>query len=338
MNIWLPFVEAGSGVDVFTRSLALALRKAGHHAIEQKFPHLLQYAPWFLSGISPPTGTDIVLANSWNGFAFARPGCRLVTVEHHCIFDWAFLPHRSKAQSLFHETLVRRCETASFRAADAIVAVSRYTADSLRTALGVVATQIIHNGVDTHFFSPADTPRKRAAEEPFRLLFVGNLSRRKGADLLLPIMRALGEGYELRYTSGLRGHPRTVAGANLHRLSWLDTVQLREQYRQVDLLLLPSRLEGFGYAAMEAMACGTPVVASSGSSLPELVADGVTGSLCSVDDVNAFARAIRRFRNDARLLERCGLAARDRAEQFFTLDHMSQQYLSLFKGLLGIGS
>jgi starch synthase len=327
MKIWLPYIRGGSGVDVYTNLLAQGLRAQGAEAITQALPHALQYAPHLLRALRPPQGTKVIVTNCWNGFAFRRTGAKLVVIEHHCIFDPAYTPYRSRAQGIFHDLLVHRFEQASFDHADLVIAVSRYTANATAKAFPGVTPLTILNGIDTDFFCPGDR-RRRTSGEIFRLLFVGNLTERKGADLLAPIMRELGSGFELHYTGGLRTKHVKPPTPNMHATGRLSNEALRQAYRDADALLFPTRLEGFGYAAAEAMSCGTPVIASNASAIPEVVDHGVTGLLCPVDDVQAFIKAAKTLKQDEALHNLMGTQARNSAAQRFRLAAMSEAYAS----------
>lgn len=326
MKIWLPYIVGGSGVDVFTKLLARGLRERGLEVVAQGIPHGFQYAPMILRALRAPQGTDIIIGNSWNAFAFRRSGARLFVIEHHCIFDEAYTPYRSNAQAIFHDTLVRRFERASFNHGDTVIAVSQYTANATAKCFPGVKPRVILNGIDTAFFCPAEKP-ERNDDQPFRLLFVGNWTERKGADLIAPIMRALGPGFELRYTSGLRTKDSEAVVQNMQATGHLTNQQLRQAYQEADALLFPTRLEGFGYAAAEAMACGTPVITTNCSALPELVQHNETGILCSLDDVRAFAEAARTLKNSPQRLEAQGKAARQRAITNLSLARMTDQYI-----------
>jgi glycosyltransferase involved in cell wall biosynthesis len=298
----------------------------------QALDHRLQYTPWLLEPIGPPQGTTVTLTNSWNGFAFRGRSHRLVVVEHLFLFDAALQEFKSPAQRLFHEVLVRHWENRSFRVADAIVAVSHYTAATMRAVLPFDGIHVIHNGIDLELFSPPTHRRAPRTNEPVRLLFVGNPTRRKGYDLLPRIMQELGPGYALSYTSGrepdaLPPHP------GMHCLGCLNREQVRNAYCNADLVVFPSRLEGFGYAPVEAMACGTPAVVTRGSSLVELVDDGITGRLCDPEEPAAFAAAIRALSADRENLLQMGEAARRHVERQFSLRQMTRSYLELFEAL-----
>jgi glycosyltransferase involved in cell wall biosynthesis len=212
--------------------------------------------------------------------------------------------------------------------------VSAYTARSIRAALGGPESEVILNGVDTDFFCPPAMPKAGEAR-PLRLLFVGNLVRRKGADLLPKIMARLGPGFELHYTLGLRSKDPFAGIPNMCSLGRLTGEQLRDAYREADILLFPTRFEGFGYAAAEAMACGTPVVASACSSLPEIVEDGVTGRLCPVDDVEAFVAAIQGLASDPDGLQAMGQKVRAVAVEKFSAERWASEYIALFKSAAG---
>lgn len=334
MKVWLPYIRGGSGTDVFTCLLADALRAVGHEAIPQAFAHNFQYMPWALRGVKAVSGTDVVLANSWNGFAFSRPRLPLVVVEHHCIFDAAYTPYRSIFQALFHETLIRPFEKRSFSEAAAVVAVSAFTARRVAETFPGTDAYVIPNGVDTEFFCPGKENHGASIGRRFRLLFVGNLSERKGADLLPKIMTALGDGFDLYYTRGLRTKDPFPGLPNMHPMGRLSAEALREAYRSADALLFPSRLEGFGYAAAEAMACGTPVVASDASALPEVVCHGESGLLCPAGDVRAFADAVRALQRDTPLRMAFGRAARQRAASAFSLTTMVDRYVNLLQSTI----
>lgn len=334
MRVWLPYVFGGSGSDVFTQNLATALRRLGHEVIETRFSHNWQYFPGPMRFFTPPKDVDITVCNSWNGFAFQREAYRLVVVELHCVHDPSFAPYRSMKQAMFHNAFVRRYELASLKAADALVTCSRYTAESTRLALGGPKANVILAGIDTEFFCPDPGAEEMARGPRVKLLFVGNLIRRKGADLLPKIMDRLGPAFELHYTSGLRT-PRNLAGhANMKPLGKLTRSELRDAYRQADIVLFPSRFEGFGYAAAEAMACGTPVVTTGASSLPELVDNGVTGCLCAIDDVAEFANSIRDLSNNPNALRKMGAAARSTAVSRFSLAQMAKEYETIFDALV----
>lgn len=335
VNIWLPYLRTGSGTDVYTEALARVLVSAGHNAVCTPFSRRWQYFPWPLRLLPAPPGTEIILANSWNGFAFGRQASKLVVVEHHCVLDPAYAPYRSRAQALFHECFVRGFEKASLKRADMVVAVSAYTAASIRAALCAAQTTVILNGVDTDFFCPAPTTPTAGGDRAVRLLFVGNLIRRKGADMLPRIMARLGPGFELHYTLGLRSTDPYAGLPNMRPLGRLAPEELRNAYRAADILLFPTRFEGFGYAAAEAMACGTPVVASASSSLPEIVEDGVTGRLCPVDDCEAFASAVRELAGDSDELRAMGRNARAAAVAKFGLDRWTSEYVAVFGALAG---
>ena len=330
MKIWMPFLAAGTGADVSTRYLAEGLRGRGHDVVLQAFSKRFEPAPWLLKGTAAPVGCDAIITNTWNGFAFARRGIPMVTVDRLFVLDPALSPYKSTAQKIYHNALIRSFVRRSALAADAVVAVSQYTADVFARQLALPHPQVILNAVDTDFFRPSGETGRPRAGRPWRLLYVGTLSRRKGADLLAPIMRALGSDYELRFT----GHSSAaVLGknlpANMHPLGSLSQEEVLAEYRSADLLVFPSRGEGLARAVMESLACGTPVVVTKASSMPEAV-DETVGRLFSPDDTSEIVAAVRSITTSTETLGSLSANARQRALSRFALDRM----LDDFEGLL----
>lgn len=331
LKIWFPTIRAGTGTDVFTERLTAELKQRGIDTCITWLPRFGEFAPDVLRAIRPPTGTTIVHANSWNAFAF-KGAAPLIVTAHHSVHHPAYSCLASHAARLYHRSVIKNYETRSFRQANAITAVSRFTAQSLER-LGIDNAEVIYNWVDTERFVPTTGMARINASGPFRLLFVGNLSHRKGADLLPAIMAQLGEGYELRFTAGLRAHEIKPQNGMV-ALGRLSESQLIAEYQRCDALLFPSRFEGFGYSVLEAMACGKPVITSNCSSLPELVVDGQTGLLGDPNAPHTFVTACQHLASNRSLANDMGDAGRERARGEFAADRLVERYISLYRSLV----
>jgi alpha-maltose-1-phosphate synthase len=334
MKIWLPAITGGSGADVFTLRLCEAIRRKGLDAEISWFPNFYEFFPFLLRRVSPPPGTTIIHANSWNAFAFKRKSIPLVATEQLGVLDRAAQAHKSVPQYIYHQAVIRQFVKASFRLASAATAVSDYTALGLKHSLGIKSVKVIYNSVNTETFAP-DSEREGIRSGPFRLLFVGNPIPRKGADLLAPIMRALGAKFELYFTAGRRElSPRDVT-SNMFPLGRItNDVDLVKLYQRSDALLFPSRFEGLPIAVLEAMACAKPVIAANTSSLAEVIDHGVNGILCPSDDIDAFVAACRTLANEPQICKRYGRAARDCMESRFSEDVVVPQYIDLYPRIL----
>lgn len=333
MKVWLPTIKAGSGSDVFVRRLAAALNSQGIETEITWFNQLYEFAPFLLRNASPPSGTNIILANSWNGFAFKRTGIPLVVVELHCVLDPGFRPYKSLSQHLYHTLLIRQFEAASFRKAAHVVAISEYTAGSLKQVFGLLDVSVIPLWVPIDKFVPAQAVTSRP-DQPFRLLFVGNLLRRKGADLLVPIMERLGNGFQLRFTTGLRSVARDKYPENMLPLGHLSEAELISEYQNCDALIFPSRFEGFGYAVLEAMACGKPVITSANTSLIELVTDGENGILCPTDGIDCFVAACQILEKNLSRCKKMGDLGLRKARAEFTEEYNASRYAAMLEAVL----
>src|SRR5690606_9299161 len=148
-------------------------------------------------------------------------------------------------------------------------------------------------------------------------------------------MRELGDAFELYYTGGeLAGKDKPAMPPNMHDVGRLGTDGMASQMRLADALILPSRSEGFGMVVAEAMMSGVPVIATCVSALPELVADGVTGTLCPCNDIDAFAEAARKLASDPDLAARMSAAASVMARSRFAVDAMVDSYLGIYARVL----
>jgi glycosyltransferase involved in cell wall biosynthesis len=333
MKIWFPLIEAGSGSDVYTTRLVDALRKTGIDASVTHYPRHYEIVPNLFSQHSPPLGTDIIHTNSWNAFVFKRHGLPLVTTVHLPVMDPTYTNYKTIGQKIYHALWIKRYEKASIFSADKVIAVSDFVKNSIYNTYKKAGLDTIYNFVDIDYFTPR-TPLPHLTHDTFRLLFIGNLTCRKGADLLGPIMRKLGEKFELVATSGLRNRKYYFDEKNIHNAGRLVGSDLVSAYQNADALLFPSRLEGFGYAALEAMACGLPVIASNNSSLPELVVHNKTGILCPTDDIDAFVDACKLLANNPDMCKSMGSAARLQAINHFSVDIILPKYIELYKQLV----
>jgi len=334
LKIWLPYIRAGTGADVYTHSLAAALEQLGQRVVTTPFQHEWQYFPWRLRLEKIPDGTDVIVANSWNAFAFAGRGVPVIAVEHHTLVGSGRTAYTNLPQAIFHAVFVKAFLRRSAATAARVVAVSQHTATSWRRSIGGAEPIVIYNGVDTQYFSPAPSHHRNPERDRFRLLFVGKPCARKGADLLPAILSRLGSGFELRCVGGhplpasLQGHPRV---RHLGRLTLED---LRAEYRHAQLLLAPSRLEGFGLAAAEAMSCGTPVVASHAHAFRELIGRDGAGVLCAMDSADDFGRQIKCLAADPERLSQLSRTSRARVVQHFSRRRMASEYLELFRRIV----
>ena len=338
LRIWLPVVRAGSGSDVFAMRLEAGLRRAGHDPILQWFPHRYELMPWRLRHIAPPPNTDVIHANSWQGFAFKRKGIPLVVTEHHYVEDPAFAPYRTAPQAAYHRLFISRCLRRSYEAADAIVAVSRHTAMAMEKKLGAEVPHI-YNWVDTSIFGPASGPTAATPSyqnRPFRLLFVGNPSVRKGADLLSALAKKLGDKFEVRCLGGLRReHDGRESPSNLVRLSPVKPEEMPAVYHSADAALVLSRYEAFGYVALEAMACAKPVLGFEGTGTGEICVHGETALLGLVDDLDTLTAHARKLVDEPLLKGRLGQSGRRRAFKKFDEADAIRDYLGTYLRVLG---
>lgn len=328
--IWFLAIRCGSGADVFTEILAKGLRNRGLRAEITWLPHHAEYAPWSIAVPKPPEWADIAHVNTWLPRRFLPERIPLVATMHHCVHDAALRPYKSLAQSVYHLTWVKHIEKVVLQRANRIAAVSQYTAQRTSETYTIPDIKVIYNGIDCNgVFQPS---LHTIAHHPFRLLYVGNWLSRKGVDLLGPIMKALGPEFELRYTTGQSPKSRPYRlPSNTRNLGRPKTLSaLARIYSEADALIFPSRLEGFGLVALEAQACGLPVIATRGSALPEVIEDGVTGILCPQDDVQTFVAAARRLSEDFELWHQMRLAARSRIEEYFGLELMVERYSEIY--------
>ncbi|MDP3858337.1 MAG: glycosyltransferase family 4 protein [Stagnimonas sp.] len=328
----MPALRVGTGTDTFTVRLAEALREQGIEVSLQWFPASWEYLPW-RGRVRPPPGCDLVHANTWHATAFAAD-LPLVTTVHICVHDPLLSAYRTGAQKVYHRCWIKAQEQAALQRSAAVTMVSRYTRARVIEAFGTFLepkSQVIHNWVDTEVFTPSVSPRDE--HRPFRLLFVGNPSLRKGFDLLPGLMRRLGDEFELLYTEGHADGPgQRMAPANMRAVPRLSDENLMAKlYRDCDALLFPSRLEGFGYATLEAQACGLPVIAFDTSSTPEIVINGETGMLLALDDVDGLERACRRLQADRPFRRRLSQAARQNAEAVFRKEDLVARYIEVYR-------
>jgi glycosyltransferase involved in cell wall biosynthesis len=180
----------------------------------------------------------------------------------------------------------------------------------------------------------------RPDPSPFRFLLVGRDPARKGADLAIAAARSLlARGSDLRLT--LVGHQswQDLAGERgFEVFPWLDRRRLYEEfYPQSHALLMPSRVEGFGLAAIEAMSFGLPVVASRYGAFPETVVSGVTGVLVPPGDTAALEAAMEQLTRDPAAAARMGAAGRARFEAEYTRERFHQRLNRFYTWALGNG-
>ncbi|AND71082.1 hypothetical protein ATSB10_36280 [Dyella thiooxydans] len=337
LKIWLPAIRALSGGDVYVRRLAAALSKAGADPVIEWLPHSYQYFPQLLHGHRKPADADIVDANSWIAFAFRRPGLPLVATALHCVYKRGYPEWKSRPQAIYHDYLVGMFERRSFSRADATIAISQSTHDEVMEDFAPRRIQTIPLWVDVDRYTPARGSTASAkASRPSRILIVGNMSRRKGGDLIAPFCDALGPSFEVTVVAGLRGDTPDVSprGASLSFLKGLSESELIGQYQGADIVVSLSRHEGFGYTALEGMACGKPVVAFRVSGLKDVIEDGETGWLVDVDDVAAMARACHVLRLDPPKAAELGEKGRERAIRLFSEDVAAAAHLDLYQSLL----
>lgn len=331
MNVYFRLTDSGGGANVLAGAIADALRRSGHGARIDYLPRWVDMLP--PAGIAFPdrqAGADIVHGDVFTGYyPSSRP---FVFTFHHVVHDEA-LTYRTDAQRFYHR-LLKRWERRALENASAVVCPSEYTRAELARVFGFHAARLIYNGVDTDIFKPAPADRTKygIAPDTTVLLFTGNLIRRKGADLLPAIMQKLGRGYLLLLTCGMRG-TRLPDIENCLNLGTVAPSFLPEIYNLCDMLLFPTRLEGFGLSVAEAMSCARPIVASDCSALPELVTGGEHGYLCPADAVGAFVEKIRRLRHNPLERSRMGAAARQRVIDHFSLQRMTDGYLALYREL-----
>jgi glycosyltransferase involved in cell wall biosynthesis len=129
---------------------------------------------------------------------------------------------------------------------------------------------------------------------------------------------------------------RLLESAGAAELAWLPGARddVPEIFRALDIFVLPSIAEGISNTILEGMASGLPVVATRVGGNPELVTEGVTGTLVPPSDPVAMAQALRYYIERPDLIRTHGTAGRARIEREFSLDGMVQRYLAVYDTLI----
>lgn len=221
--------------------------------------------------------------------------------------------------------------------ADAIVCVSQYEkVEGIAAGIPASKLHVIENGVTIQGQEEARVRDPGAGRKV--VAFVGRFDRQKGFDVFLEVMRRLGdEARGIVIGGAIIDSPEIHDDIpeNVELLGWQPRERVLELYRQADLLLMPSRWEGFALVPLEAMQAGLAVFASRAGGLKDVVVDGETGRLFEIDEVDAVVDAIRG--TSVETLATYGRKGSERCRRLYTARRMNDAVWDLYASLLAAG-
>ena len=370
-----PFVYGGVGVHLryltqeLRRTVELDVRYFGSEARAEEHLRVTPFGPWGVAqeaddpqlgkALAPLTTdvamvarrieADVVHAHTWYTF-FAGHLARLLYEIPLVVTVHSLEPKRPwKAEQLGRGyALSTWLEKTGIETADRVIAVSEEMKRDILSVytLDPAKVVIVHNGVDLAKYRPShavNVREKYGVKGPF-VLFVGRVSRQKGISDLLSAARHL-EGDAMLVmaasspdTPELQAELEEQARTN-PRLLWINRMlpedDLISLYTEADLFVCPSVYEPFGIINLEAMACGTPVVASAVGGIPEVVVDGETGILVPPVRPDLLAEAINKLMGDPGLRKRYADAGRRRVEEHFSWRRIAEQTLAVYREAMG---
>jgi L-malate glycosyltransferase len=321
------------------------------HEVEMDQYPLFEHPPYSLAlavsihEVAETHGLDLVhvhyaiphAASAWiaREMLGGSPGPAIVTTLHGT--DITLVGQHPSFQSITRFSILR---------SDGLTAVSRYLRDETEANFGVPVERIevIPNFIDPERYRRDLEPCHRATLAPRGekiVMHVSNFRAVKRVEDVVRIFAGIRRSVVARLVMVGDGPERPRAQAAAREEGVEDDVIFLGKHTAVeellacaDLFLLPSTSESFGLAALEAMACGVPVVASQVGGLPEVVEEGVTGHLLPVGDVEGMARAGIRLLEDEAAWDTASRGARARAVERFSADRVVREYEAYYRRIL----
>ena len=227
----------------------------------------------------------------------------------------------------------------------AATAVSDFLVEETRRVFGEgLRVRRVYNFVDTEEFKPQRNPElRRCFADPGErvLLHVSNFRPVKCVPHVVEIFARVAARLPARLILAGLGPERNAAKEQVQELGLGGRVHFIGNQESIadllsvaDLFLLPSQTESFGLAALEAMSCAVPVLASRVGGLPELVEDGRNSYLCEAGDVASFAARAAELLGDGELYCRVAGAARETAVERFAIERILPQYVEIYEEVL----
>ena len=294
---------------------------------------------------------DIIHDNQSMGFgslAMKALGIPMVVTIHHPLpvdrmnaIIQARNPYERVRRVMFYPVGMQEMVS---RRMDALITVSKASALKIEETFGIPAQdlEVVYNGIDTDIFRPM--PEVEA--EPRSIVWVGNSEdRNKGVKYLLEaaaLLRDEGVDFRLVLKDRDRRHLKYAPsllnqyklGTRTTFLTRMPVGELARLYNRAEIVVSPSLFEGFGLPAAEAMACGRPVIATTGGAFPEVIEDGVSGVLVPPGDARALADAMRCLLDNPAERERLGKGGRERIVSTFNWPLAAEQTLEVYRSVL----
>jgi glycosyltransferase involved in cell wall biosynthesis len=274
--------------------------------------------------------------------------CRLVSTVHDLI-PLHFPELVSKKFALLFRTLIGR----TLERSDRVITDSEFSRRDILERFSVPPEKVVVTPLAPHprFAGEGDPDGDRAIRDRYGLpgriiLFVGVFEPRKNVPFLVDAFNTFrrdfpeGRDFQLALAGGEGYRGAEIADAvrrqnlepSVRILGYLPDEDLPGLYRQAELLVLPSRYEGFGLPALEAMACGTPVLAADTSSLPEIV--GSAGEIFPLEDPGGLAERMAALAASPEKLREMSKRGLERAASF-TWEKTARKTLGIYRDVLG---
>ncbi len=279
---------------------------------------------------------DLVHAHS----AFAGAATRLLKLVGLCAAPIVYCPHGwafDRTRGAATRILYRLVEAALAPCSAAIVCISKHDyRHGRRTGIARKRLYLIYNGLPTALpeATPAADHGSTGQGTGLRVAFVGRLDRQKGFDVLQAAVarttrpvQVVCVGDAVLGDSANEPAAQPASQAITFR-GWLPPADVASELRRADIAIVPSRWEGFGLVAAEALREGTPVIATRRGGLPEVVAHDATGEIVAEPDPDALAHTLDRL--DAPRLARWRQAARRRFDAYFRADCMARRTMAVY--------
>ncbi|WP_353989210.1 glycosyltransferase [Pediococcus argentinicus] len=251
----------------------------------------------------------------------------------YCAHGWAFL--NGNKISSFKNKLYITVEKLLLKVTDRVINISKYENDaSVKLGFAKNKLILIRNSVQL-VPSYNEVPRifSGNGNKYIKLLFVGRLDTQKGIDILIDavkddskfVLSVIGD-------TVLNSNDTFENSQNIRFEGWKQNKDVDSYIRQSDAVIIPSRWEGFGLVALEAMRNKKAVVASDSGALPDIVLDGQTGYVFKNGDVESLKKVLAKL--SARELKSMGEAGYKRCVEFYNPDDMFQSIKKLYKECL----